>query len=237
MILGKASRTRTNIEPRNGGLACDISKATATRSCPRKDDNDSATSFVFCPGKKVFLLITTLATKELCNYTLRHCSYLSKCQLGKLQFLVWLAELFRQMWGWREMALPKQKLYDWASRGNTQLWRCRGWHSEGILQYPGLSPTPSDHQGERRRRTLGQNSVHCHRRCHWGDFWLNKHEKICITQNILLLGCNKYTYTYNAPKLAFTGGLCSNIYLQEEIVHQKKLPNRASSLPSSLVKI
>ena len=50
MSLGTAQRNRTFVEPTNGGLNCDESKAIEVRNCPRVDDEDITTAFIFCPG-------------------------------------------------------------------------------------------------------------------------------------------------------------------------------------------
>ena len=49
--FGTANRKRDYVEPRNGGLECDADLATEDRNCPRIDPNDSASSFLYCPGK------------------------------------------------------------------------------------------------------------------------------------------------------------------------------------------
>ena len=51
MRMGIATRNRTSQEPKNGGLVCDDSLAFDIRNCPRIDDSELMSSFVFCPGK------------------------------------------------------------------------------------------------------------------------------------------------------------------------------------------
>ena len=53
-ILGKSVRNRTSIAARNGGLQCLAEDAAEVKNCPRIDDNDSGSNFVFCPGTVFF---------------------------------------------------------------------------------------------------------------------------------------------------------------------------------------
>ena len=88
MIMGTASRSRTFVEPRNGGITCDNAKSTEIRNCPRHNDNDLTTAFVYCPGKKIVLTLAAVKlrykqNKNKLQYFLRALNFFP---IGRKQF-------------------------------------------------------------------------------------------------------------------------------------------------------